>query len=211
MKTIATRMAGLALAAMLATIPTPADAAAQNLVITNGAGWRSTTGNGGSHAPHTLTAPAGMVLIGLRYAEARNVPCFMEATWWRPGASSVRTQWQMWDSCDNQPHYLGVNATTAVPRALRLVRVCNRRSNDRIKGIRVRGANITASGAQPDPGLFREHDRPNCNGNWSSATSQCPSGQAITRLRIETRDAGVYNHRGAVGLAVFCSRVRVSA
>lgn len=209
MKWNAPTLAGLALTALLVT--TTAPAGAQNLVITNGAGWRSTTGVGGTYAPNTLTAPAGMVLIGLRYAEYRDSPCAIEATWWRPGASSISTEWKATDACDNQPHWLGVNATDAVPRALRLVRVCNRQSNDRIKGLRVRGANITASGAQPDPGLFREHDRPNCNGNWSSATSQCPTGQVITRVRIETRDIGIYDMRGAVGLSVFCSRVRVSA
>lgn len=200
-----------ALAAALAgTLASAPAVSAQSLVVTGGAGWRSTTGVGGSYAPQSLTAPAGMVLIGLRYAEYRNSPCLVEATWWRPGASTISTEWRNSSRCDNQSHYLGVNSSTSVPRALRWVRVCNRRSNDRIKGVRVRGANITASGAQPDPGLFREHDRPNCNGNWSSSVSQCPNGQAITRVRIETRDIGVYDARGAVGLGVFCSRVRLA-
>ncbi len=205
------RQAVFALAATLVLAAVPTDAAAQSFAISNGAGWRTTTGVSGSFQPYTLTAPAGMVLYGLAYAENRDAPCLIEAYWWRPSAPRATTQWKRSDGCDNGHRRIRINASDEVPRALRLVRVCNRGSNDRVKGIRVRGANVTASGAQPDPGVYAEHDRPNCNDNWSPRISQCPEGQAITRVRVETSPTGTYGARAAVGLSVFCSRVRLSS
>ena len=206
------RFAGLIMLAALGTSFTSAEVAAQPFVITNGAGWQTTTGVGGSYAPRDFVAPAGMALVGIQYGEDRDIPCYYRFTWWRPGASSQHSEWNTYSACSgNQKRYVGVTPSTQAPRVLRLVRVCNRGSNDRIKGVRVRGANVNAHGAQRDPGLLTEHDRPNCNNNWSPRISQCPAGQAITRVRVETKNTGTYQVRSAVGLSVFCSRVRTSS
>lgn len=109
---------------------------------------------------------------------------------------------------DRKVVYLASSENT--PRGIRLVRVCTRNNNKkRMKGIRIRGAAISSSGAQRDPGLIDEEDRPNCNKNWSPRISQCPNGQVATRVRVE------YNHdpypvKSVVGMNIYCSRARTA-
>lgn len=198
----------LALGAVLALPPAPVTAQlsqATTLTVSSGSGWRSTTGHPGARRT-VIRAPAGKVLTGIDFWERGDRPCGMVFRFQGNGRDSNES----WGCTGGQGDRLQTwfRYSSTAPRGVRQVRFCTRSNNNRMKGIRLRAAPISVSGVGSDPGLFLEETRPRCNNNWSSTVSGCPSGEVVTAVRLEY-DTGSRN--SAVGLAVFCSRARMTS
>ena len=82
------------------------------------------------------------------------------------------------------------------------LRICQRRSNDRLKGIHLRGSRIDASGATPDQAINADEERTNCN-EWNDFV-HCTQGSVISGLIVHFRPS---DNRPAeiVGLGMNCS------
>lgn len=197
----------LALGALLALSPAPSAAQfsqATTLTVSNGSGWRSTTGHPGQRNT-IIQAPSGKVLTGISFWERGDVPCGMVFHFSGNGRQASESF-----GCSggtNDVLRMVFNYSSNAPRAVRQVRFCNRSNNQRMKGIRLRAAPITVSGVGSDPGLFLEETRPRCNNNWSPTVSECPSGEVVTAVRVEYQTG---YHPNVVGLAVHCSSARMT-
>ena len=185
----------------MAALAQPAQAQFSELVVTNGAGWRSVTGVRGE-ARNTYSAPAGEALLSVEYGERGDKPCYFKMTWLRAGNSATSE----YNSCGGSVNQL--ERVQGYPHVVRQIRVCNRNSNKRIKGIRLLRAEFSATGALENRSQGRdwEHARNNCNNNWAASASSCPAGQAVTRVRLEINARPGPNE--IVGMSAFCSRVR---
>ncbi|NOX70013.1 MAG: hypothetical protein GXP15_12550 [Gammaproteobacteria bacterium] len=84
------------------------------------------------------------------------------------------------------------------------IQVCTRASNDRVKGLRIRGIELTSTGL----GSAWEQDEltfPNCKGNWKTLV-MCPSGQIASGIGAHfVRNKGVNKNIAAlVGIQLYC-------
>lgn len=90
-------------------------------------------------------------------------------------------------------------------RAIIGVNVCLNRNGNRIKGVAIRGARVSATGAvTPEAAFEDEFDRPNCKGRWSS-WSTCSSGKVATGIDYHVTDDG--RGRSVSGLELQCQAV----
>ena len=103
--------------------------------------------------------------------------------------------------------------------ALKGLKVCQRNSNDRMKGLAVRGVTLRDGGSRFNTrpirrgGRWQEpsFERPNCN-DWDDM-EVCPSGQVMVGVRIEGEaTGGMVNGRPRLnieGLAPICTRLQI--
>ena len=92
--------------------------------------------------------------------------------------------------------------------AIGRIMVCNRDSNDRLKGIQIWGDQINADGTTTYREETDSEEFPNCNGNWSSSVL-CPSGTLATGLVVHANDRGGNNKAEIVGLRLICRSIGV--
>ena len=108
--------------------------------------------------------------------------------------------------CRDGPYLIEValnpSASARIGESYRVIalQVCSRKSNGRIKGLNIRGRELTATGL----GITYERDgfsRANCNDNWQDWV-ECPAGQIASGIGAFF-DAG--NSRDSlVGLRLHC-------
>ena len=185
----------------LAALAQPAEAQFSQIVVTDGAGWRQVSGVRGE-ARRTYSAPPGAALSSLEYGERADKPCFLKMNWLASGTVPPAT----YNTCGGAANQ--VERVVAWPHVVRQIRVCNRNSNKRIKGLRLLRAEFSATGSlenRSQRGAW-QHARTNCNNNWAASTSSCPTGQAVTKLRLEVNARPGPDE--IVGISAFCSRVR---
>ena len=88
------------------------------------------------------------------------------------------------------------------------IRVCNRNSNDRLKGIQIWGDQINADGTTTYREETDSEEFPNCNGHWSSSVL-CPGDTLATGLVVHANDLGGDDRAEIVGLRLICRSIGV--
>jgi len=81
------------------------------------------------------------------------------------------------------------------------IQVCTRKSNDRVKGLRIRGQQLGKNGLI-DVYEREQFTRPNCNDNWKNWVS-CPAGKIATGFRAHF-DQKNNSDPSLVGLQLYC-------
>ena len=179
-------------------------------------GWTTISGDAGLSS-HTLEVGGNWVLTNISFAERSDRPCFVSASfhshrWFEPqaGGTEKTVVSGVWDLASESlqvtecggPYgsgsrkWVGVAGDEA-PRAIHGLSVCQRRSNDRLKGMSVVGSDIQTSGPRRNGGLNSSQERPNCN-DWNPRVT-CPSGEVAIGLKVEFRG------ESAVGLSLRCA------
>lgn len=223
-----TRSFLVALTVAVAGLAGPSAVSAQTmqpiLEVDPPSGWTGLSGDPGLNST-VIQWGAGWILHGVGFGERRDRPCYIQSSFSRqvPGGREdvgtyrdgnqvrgvrVEVETQEERTCEggsetaSSRRYLSYNNSTGDPvRAVHGVRVCQRASNDRIKGIRILGSEITKDGPDRDPGLAITEERTNCN-DWNDPVL-CPTGEVAVALRVE------YRGESAVGLSLRCAAVRM--
>jgi len=199
----------------------PPEVMAPIMTVGTPSGWTGISGDGGLSS-ETLRVTGGWVLRSIGFGERRDRPCYAsggfmqqdkkayQAEELRRGQhvavvvmeSESREVRKCEDGEENisSRRYLSVG-NSDLPRAIHAVRVCQRRSNDRIKGIEIFGSEIEVNGPRRDPALAVSEERPNCN-EWNTKVS-CPEGEVAVELRVEFRG------ESAVGMSLRCAPARI--
>jgi hypothetical protein len=172
-----------------------------SLNLTGSSGGTGTTGTAATTA--VLSAPAGMALRSLTYGERNDSPCFLEARFESEDSNggTVRTFNQCGGNAGSR-RTVAIPTTAANLQFASTVTVCQRRQNERLKGIRLRGSRVDAQGATFDQAIVAQDERPNCN-QWGEQVF-CPAGDVITAVQVHHRPrAG--RPTEITGLAVTCA------
>lgn len=92
--------------------------------------------------------------------------------------------------------------------AIGRVRVCNRSSNSRLKGIQIWGEQINTDGTTTYRDEADAEEFTNCNGNWSGSVL-CPVGMLATGLVVHANDRGGDGKAEIVGLRLICRGISI--
>ncbi|GAB5537215.1 MAG: hypothetical protein Rubg2KO_34640 [Rubricoccaceae bacterium] len=170
---------------------------------------------------HDLMVPDGGYVVGVRLAERSDKPCFVELAWSTVDNGTHSVSYSTFNRCDGSPtnrsrEYAGWNGLGDNPIAMKGLEVCQRNSNDRMKGLRVRGVRLSNTGGatirtrphRRDNGQWYQPkiERTNCN-DWDDMV-MCPNQQVVVGVRIEGRDMGYGDRAQIQGLAPICAPLR---
>jgi hypothetical protein len=148
-----------------------------------GTGSATSSISGTSATIQALVAPGdGMTLHSLAFGERSDKPCFIGTTF--RGPDGALASGPRFDRCGGSA---GSIRRVEIPDGgsqyyvASAVKVCHRNSNDRLKGIRLEGSRVDASGATHDPAINDQEQRTNCN-DWRP-TAFCP--QTMVAVGVE--------------------------
>lgn len=184
---------------------------------------------GGQNATLVPSSNFAWLVTGVFFRERQNVPCYVRVEFARlgaggDGAAEVGVN-QIFDRCDGRSSAgsergQGVTFYGGDPQyvidevsAVRSLTACLRQSNDRLKGIRVSGSDVTRDGVQSGTtGGAGNATSPNCNNNWQ-AESRCREDRIATKVRVfhaPVSGIGAAADRQVTGLRLICQRVRLT-
>lgn len=155
-----------------------------------------------------LNAPSpNMALRKLTYGERNDRPCYLQAEFWtdNPEQGAWPVTFNQCNGSHTSNQSIEIPSTFDAMQLASSIVACQRSQNDRLKGIRLIGSRIDASGATPDLAIQDEHERPNCN-DWNPP-AHCNQGSVITGVRVHFRPAS-NQPAEIVGLGVNCGTAR---
>ncbi len=214
---LAASLLGLLLGApAVAAAPAPAPGDGTILVPTGDLATTGVSGRAGLFLSGQPGVPA--FLSRLVSFEKGDRPCKNDARYWferpqspRNPVRETKTPVVATSRCSASP---GSAKTVMVPSAggrqldgsvntAAGVQVCMNAKRTRVKGIRLLGANISATGQVTHSSAYdAEFTRPNCTGTWETAR-RCASDRVATGVRFH------YIGDSLTGIALECQRVEV--
>ena len=169
---------------------------------------------------YNLMVPDGGYVYGIEMKERANKPCYVSLRWATYDDGDPTYSASSFNRCDGNPTnssrtYANISTSETAPRALKGIQVCQRNSNDRAKGLRVRGVDLSNTGGSTirtrpykrTNGRWVENDdqQTNCN-DWDDMV-MCPNQQVVVGVRIEGNDLGFGNRAQVKGLAPICAPI----
>lgn len=160
-----------------------------------------------------LVAPDGAWIHSIWMKERNNRPCHVEIGWANVDDGQLTTGLSRYSQCvesNSSRIRTGFPYTATSPYGITGLKVCQRNSNDRVKGLRAIGRRLGFGGDFVTTGssMTDADEQPNCN-DWADEFRQCPSGQVVVGLRIEGQRARGMTSDVITGLAPICARVAI--
>lgn len=173
-----------------------------------------------------LRAPDGGWVYGIEMAESSDRPCHVSLMWATIDNGQLSTAESEHSPCGETTSSRKFTAVAVsqpsaqVPNghlgAITGLKVCQRNSNDRVKGVHIVGKWLDPVGASMQTSgtawrwangpLF--FDRPNCN-DWEHDFEMCPAGKVVVGVRIEQAEPASSGANVIKGLAPICARIDV--
>ncbi len=170
------------------------------------AGTRPETAVSGDEANRAVIAGGPHAVIeGVEFRERNDRPCWLRVDF-RTHRPDVQRTSQTFDRCGGAAsggRSVRIGDVSSEFRMVSGLVVCQRRQNERLKGIRVYGATVTPTlGVRHDDALTDVRERANCN-DWRPRVS-CPANQVGKALLVHFRSTpGAPDE--IVGLALRCA------
>jgi hypothetical protein len=173
-------------------------------VLTTSASTPGTGISGLSATERVLSAPPNMALRSLTFGERNDHPCYLEARFetYDPNPSGTVVRFDECNGRHASERSVGIPSTIGAIQFASSIGVCQRRQNDRLKGVSLLGSRVDGSGVTADPAINASEERPNCN-NWNRL-AHCDRGSLVTGVRVHFRPSE-NNPAEIVGLGPMCS------
>ncbi|MEQ9570228.1 MAG: hypothetical protein RLN75_08580, partial [Longimicrobiales bacterium] len=155
-----------------------------------------------------LRAPDGMALKSIQFGERNDRPCYLQAvfTTFDGGFNSGSRTFDRCNGSRGDLRTVEIATSASNLQWASGIQVCQRRQNDRLKGIRLSGSRVDAQGTHHDPAIQAVQERPNCN-QWAQQAF-CTQGSVVTEVEVHYRTTG--NRPAEItGLAVTCAQAAV--
>lgn len=156
-----------------------------------------------------MTGGRHAVVESIEFRERNDRPCFLRVRFRTHRPDVARTD-DTFDGCDGNSRSaktVSIDHITSELRAVAGLRICQRRQNDRLKGVQVFGARITEGGVGHDQAITESDERTNCN-EWQPTVS-CPADRVATGVIVHFH-RNVRAPNEIIGLSLRCARTDFS-